>query len=221
MTNNSITMVYRCYPISVIALTFLVVSCREAPSSNAASDKYRLVWTDDPTSTMTIGWDQLAETSPVVYYGTKDHGRDYWKYRHQENPKTINQMREMNNHFALLTGLEPDTQYFFVIGDDHGVSDLYWFKTAPDSPKPFTFVTGGDTKSSGAPLEAGRASNTMVAKLRPLFVFFNGDFNSGDGTNADFWKQWLTDWHQMTTTEDGRMIPLVPVHGKSIFNPNT
>jgi hypothetical protein len=42
---------------------------------------------------------------------------------------------------------------------------------------------------------------------------FNGDFNSGDGTNPSRWHQWLSDWDTLATTPDGRKIPLVPVHG--------
>jgi hypothetical protein len=52
-----------------------------------------------------------------------------------------------------------------------------------------------------------------VAKLRPLFVFFNGDFNSENGLNQAYWKQWLHDWHHQTTTQDHRMIPIIPVQG--------
>jgi len=74
-------------------------------------------------------------------------------------------------------------------------------------------MAGGDTKSNDDPLKAGRASNKMVAKLRPLFVMFNGDFNSGNGTSPERWQQWLSDWDSLTTTPDGRKIPLVPVHG--------
>jgi hypothetical protein len=42
---------------------------------------------------------------------------------------------------------------------------------------------------------------------------FNGDFTSGQGIDATKWQVWLNDWQQMTTTSDGRMIPIFPVHG--------
>jgi hypothetical protein len=38
--------------------------------AQAVSEKYRLVWTDDPTSTMTIGWCQASGTPTGVEYGT-------------------------------------------------------------------------------------------------------------------------------------------------------
>ncbi len=192
---------------------FALNSCHKIPPEYAASDKYRLVWNDDPTSTITLIWDQLKEFDAIVYYDTVDHGRQYWKYTWQSAPQKRSTWYEMNTRYLKLTDLEPDKPYYFTIKDDQGLSERYWFRTAPDVPKSITFVIGGDTKSDDEPLEAGRSSNRMVARLRPLFVMFNGDFTSGNGTDAGNWKKWLTDWHQLTTTEDGRMIPLFPVHG--------
>ncbi|HID96610.1 MAG TPA: hypothetical protein EYP57_00205 [Thermodesulfobacteriaceae bacterium] len=53
----------------------------------------------------------------------------------------------------------------------------------------------------------------MVPEVRPLFVLFTGDFTSGDGTSASRWQKWLDDWSTLTMTYDGRMFPLLPVHG--------
>ncbi len=176
--------------------------------------KYRLVWTDDPTTTVTVAWDQGQVENPVVYYGKEDFGQEWQKYPSGQVPtRTVPEYRGMNNHFATLRDLQPDQTYYFVIRDSEYTSDRFWFKTAPDKPKAFTFIAGGDTKSSDPPLTAGRLSHRMVAKLRPLFVIFNGDFCSGDGTNDDDWQQGLNDWTFLTTTEDGRMIPIIPVHG--------
>ena len=74
-------------------------------------------------------------------------------------------------------------------------------------------VTGGDTKSGGSAFLAGQESNRMVAKLRPLFAMFTGDFNSDDGTNESYWNDWLNNWSAQTTTTDGRLTPLIAVHG--------
>jgi hypothetical protein len=191
----------------------VLYSCRRVPEEFAASDKYRLVWTDDPSTTLTVAWDQLDGTTAEVYYGPADQGRKYWKYPKSQKAQDKMDRYEMHTRFANLSGLTAGTNYYFVIKDETGVSKRYWFKTAPGKPEPFTFAAGGDTKSLNQPLEAGRASNRLVAKLRPLFVIFNGDFTTGNGTNPDYWKTWLTDWHSLTTTSDGRMIPVIPVMG--------
>ncbi|MCK4990949.1 MAG: metallophosphoesterase, partial [Bacteroidales bacterium] len=162
---------------------------------------------------MSIIWDGMDSQDVAVYYDTIDHDQNYWKYAHHQSPYRELDFYGMNTRYVKLVDLQPDKAYYFVVKDSVGLTARYWFRTAPDRPQPFTFIAGGDTKSEGTTLEAGRASNRVVAKLRPLFVLFNGDFTSGNGTDPDNWKQWLTDWNSMTTTEDGRMIPIVPVHG--------
>ena len=47
--------------VLVLPLLVMATGCRKVPEQYAASDKYRLVWNDDPTTTMTIIWDQLNE----------------------------------------------------------------------------------------------------------------------------------------------------------------
>lgn len=196
-----------------LAATVFFSGCQSAPDTSAASDKYRLVWNNDPATNITVAWDQVESGNAVVLYDTKDYGRDFWKYKNSKSADRILDKYEMTTHFARLSNLVPDQEYYFVIKDDAGVSKRYWFRTAPDKPKAFTFIAGGDTKSDGETLEAGRASHRVVSKLRPLFAAFNGDFCSGNGTDAGRWHLWLRDWHELTTTADGRMIPIFPVHG--------
>lgn len=196
-----------------LGLSLGLQSCKTAPDTAAASDKYRLVWVDSPATNITVAWDQHELNNPVVMFDTNDHGRDFWKYKKSKAADRVLDKYDMTTHFAKLTDLEPDQKYYFIIKDDGGVSDRYWFRTAPDKPKAFTFIAGGDTKSEDEPLEAGRATHRLTAKLKPLFVMFNGDFCSGNGTVPERWHTWLKDWHELTTTPDGRMIPIFPVHG--------
>ena len=194
--------------------SILFYSCQPAVYEQAASDKYRLAWNDDPSSTITIIWDQLSGNDPKIYYGKEDFGRDYTEYPLTQKPtrKLLNYYG-MNTYYAEIKELESDQNFYFVVKDEFGVSERFYFRTAPDTPKAFTFIAGGDTKSFEESYLAGQASTKMVSKLGPLFVMFNGDFNSGNGTYPDRWHQWLRDWDTLTTTPQGRKIPIVPVHG--------
>ena len=58
------------------------------------------------------------------------------KYKYKQIPNTIQEKYGMNTHFAKLNNLDADENYYFVIKDSKGVSERYWFKTAPDKPKP-------------------------------------------------------------------------------------
>lgn len=55
-----------------LALTFCIVRPTTLPTEQQAEPstlRYHLVWNDDPTRTLTIAWDQVRGTDPVVYYG--------------------------------------------------------------------------------------------------------------------------------------------------------
>lgn len=173
----------------------------------ANTDKYRLVLTDDPATTITIGWNQVSGNNPIVYYGTQDFNTNYASY---PNSKTVDKsvrFKGMNNRFAKLTGLTPNTIYYFVIKDSQSVSRRFWFKTAPNDLSRLSFVAGGDSRNNRVPRQN---ANKLVAKLKPNAVLFGGDMTNLD-TNGE-WRDWFDDW-QLTTATDGRMFPIVPTRG--------
>ncbi|MEH0154203.1 Ig-like domain-containing protein [Limibacter armeniacum] len=177
-------------------------------SAQANTDKYRLILRDDPATTATIGWNQISGSSPVVYYGTTDQGTNWSAYPMSKSVDRSVSDRGMSNHFARLTGLQPNTAYYFVIKDSEGTSQRFWFKTAPNSSDArFSFIAGGDSRNNRTPRQN---ANRLVAKLRPHAVLFGGDMTDS-GTNTQ-WQNWFDDW-QLTTGTDGRMIQIVATRG--------
>ena len=178
-----------------------------AKSMKTIAERFRVVWVDDPARTATIGWDQTGSGEQVVHYGPTDHGTDWQQYPFQQKIDRRVAHRGMNNCFARLRGLEPDTAYYFVIRGGVDVTQPLWFRTAADEPQPFHFIAGGDSRNIR---KARLAANRMVAKLRPLFVAFTGDMINRD--NDGEWFKWLNDW-QATISPDGRIYPLLPHRG--------
>lgn len=187
---------------------------------NAYTDLYRLVWTDDPSSTMTIGWRQGSGSFTEVKYRVKgslaiwQSNTSLTQYNYQN---TVNGTSDvLNNSFVTLTGLSANTDYEFTICDSDGCSDRYmWFRTSPNTAQTVTFVAGGDsrrdTSTNYAKNDQARTDGfKLVSKLRPTFVLFSGDFMN-DGTFEE-WLIWLDEW-QLTQSSDGRMYPIVPTHG--------
>lgn len=193
------------FNIKKITISTLSVA---ALSLYAKTDKYRLTWREDKTATtMVVGWNQIDGDNATVYYGTKDLGKDWEKYPLKNGVDNSIELAPLNNKFARLKNLKPDTAYYFVIKDSNSVSERYWFKTAPDKPQPIKFIAGGDSRGSSKALTIG---NQTVAKIRPLFIVFGGDF-TGSGS-AKQWVKWLDNW-QNTISEDGRMYPVIPTEG--------
>lgn len=182
--------------------------------SQAATEKYRLSITDDPSTTMTIGWNQISGHSVAVFYDVVDHGTDFMAYSELHLPDRSVVHKGMNNYFARLTNLQPNTAYYFVIADSEGVSERFWFRTLPNTPNtPLSIVAGGDSRRSGSeitPHEPRIQSNEVVRAIRPDFVAFGGDYT--DKNTDGQWQTWFDDW-QYTTGDDGLMIPILATRG--------
>ena len=139
--------------------------------------RLRCMWREDPTTTMVIGWDQIAGTNPTLYYSTNQiSGQRFESYAQVKTPDKVLYIKGMNNHFVRLRGLTPDTRYFFKIVDSNGGSRIYSFQTAPASPNTrLSIIAGGDSRNH----REGRINaNKLVGKLQPHFVLFGGDMLS-------------------------------------------
>ncbi|XOV67406.1 MAG: PKD domain-containing protein [Fluviicola sp.] len=188
-----------------ILLTLLLIV---AINVSANTGRYRLMFNTDPSTEITVGWEQVNSANPVVYYGTVDHGTNWASYANSQTPYRQVTYQGMDNRFAVLTGLTPNTIYYFVIKDDAGTSQRYWFKTCPNvNTETLSFISGGDSRSGAT---QRRNSNRMVAKIRPHAVLFGGDLQNTP-SNAVM-QEWLDDW-QLTITSDNQMIPVVHSFG--------
>ncbi|WP_438712549.1 InlB B-repeat-containing protein [Aquimarina muelleri] len=189
-----------------------------AINSYSSNGKYRLTLRDNPATSIVVGWDQTSGNSPVVHYGTTDYGTDYSKYPSSKTPDRTIFYKGMNNTFARLSGLTPNTAYYFVIRDSQGTSQRYWFKTAPADNSRLSFIAGGDSRNNRTPR---KNANSLVAKLKPHAVLFGGDMTNRDSNGE--WIDWFNDW-QLTIARDNRMFPIVAARGNhegsnnSIYN---
>lgn len=175
---------------------------------SALTGRYRIMWVDDPATTMTIGWEQVSGNDPTVYFDKFNGGKDISNYGFYQKVDRKVKSRGMNNYFARLTNLHPNTIYHFVIKDSEGISQKMSFKTAPDNPyERLSIIAGGDSRNYR---KARQKANLLVSKLRPHAVMFGGDMTGGDIERQ--WKAWFDDW-QKTMTLDGHLTPIIPARG--------
>jgi hypothetical protein len=170
--------------------------------------RFRLIWQEDPSVVMTIGWDQLSGTGAKVYFDVVNQGPYPEKYAFAKGAERVIDAKGMKNHFVRLAGLRPNTTFYFLIADSEGVSQVFSFRTAPDrNTEKISIIAGSDSRNHR---EARVDANKLVAKLRPLCVMFGGDFTENDSDQE--WQDWFDDW-QHTISKDGRMYPIIVARG--------
>jgi hypothetical protein len=190
------------YIITLITLLLILNSLE------SANRRLRSTFRTDPSTTISIGWDQYSGNSPVLYYGTVDNGTNWNLYPFQSSPAVTNTDGGMNNTFVRLSGLTPNTVYYFVIKDSQGTGARYSFQTiSTDSSQPLSLICGADTRAGIATRIIGFK---LVAKLRPQAVIFTGDLT--DSSSNSELQDWFDNWTFSIAT-DGRITPIIMAEG--------
>ncbi len=150
----------------------------------------------DPSNSMTVLWKTGGTTqTSTVKWGTNPSNLN--------NTATGTQFPSPNQlsgtiHEVELTGLEPNTLYYYKCGDNlDGWSTVYSFVTAQTELhyEDFSFAAFGDTHYNNS--NTLNLVNRLAQQLNPPFEFFVhcGDITYADGIQGrwdDFFNNWLT-----------------------------
>jgi len=159
-------------------------------SALADADKYRLVWNHDPATTITIACCQHNTNDHYLRYGKTDNPSGWVR----ANVDTITDYQKeihgspdiLTSYFVNLEELTPDSVYYFQVCEEEGSCDQpSWFKTGSDTPQPFTFIAGGDSRTNAEPRREG---NSLLSKLRPLFIAHGGDYLDAGTYDECSWR---------------------------------
>jgi hypothetical protein len=166
----------------------------------------RAVFNSDASKAVTIIWDQLSGTNPVLLFDTIKPTDLNFSF--SAAISSTNNGKGLNNQIVRLNGLKPNTKYYFSIKDSEGYSRVYHVSTVPGTNNDaLSFIAGGDSRDR-RPVRL--KANQMVAKLKPHAVLFNGDMIGIDIPTQ--WVEWFQDW-EATISSDGRIAPLVVTRG--------
>ena len=194
-------------------ITFLMLCALWSSVCLAKVDRLRASLRTDPATSIVIGWDQVSGSDAVLLFDTKSHDGNVPAYNFHKDVDSENDYAGMQNKFARLERLLPNTVYYFIIVDSEGSSKEYSFATLPDNASErISIIAGGDSRNYR---EARQAANRMVAKLHPHVVMFGGDMTGGD--NAEQWMRWMNDW-QLTITEQNRLTPIITARGNHEYS---
>lgn len=177
--------------------------------SGADADQVVLTWAGDPATTQSIQW-RTATGSARTRLRYAADGAAGWTVVDAvgvelATPDVANDPRVMR-HTVALDGLEPATTYRYAIGDGATWGEERRFSTAPDRPRPFSFIYMGDAQVG---LDTW---GTLVRRARAEHVDAAFYVMAGDLVN---WGERRDDWdllfHNAAGVYDSR--PLVPAIG--------
>ncbi|MBD3185438.1 hypothetical protein GF325_01310 [Candidatus Bathyarchaeota archaeon] len=152
-------------------------------------------WYDDPRHEVYVAWETNANTTGTVHFGT-------------DPLNLVNSSVEsmaVKFHVVNLTGLAPDTKYYYRIDQDGTTYTTGEFRTAPASQPEFTFGLFADTQQKVGPGWHGHTAKE-IANRNYSFVAMVGDFVE-DGEKFE-WNDFFTKASTYLDT-----IPIVPVRG--------
>jgi hypothetical protein len=195
--------------IPLAAAALVVVSCLAAAAAGAPGYG-RLSYTDDPSTTITITWNTAADAGTEVRYGTAPGEYDF----SVTGTSFAADAPEFGwIHEATLTGLEPDTTYYYVAGDEEdGFSSEFEFTTGPEPDLNcgvFSFAFLGDNRPDPI-LGAGDNWDEILDQAwgqNPAFMLNGGDLVT-DGDNISGWIDYLA-W----TADVSTRVPVMSVIG--------
>ncbi|WP_404309819.1 purple acid phosphatase family protein [Neorhodopirellula lusitana] len=191
-----------------------------APLIGTQPAQWRVVWTDDPSTTATVSWSTAAAgKSHTLRFRVK--GTDESPSAQlAESGRYTGGESELYYHHVRLTELQPATAYEVQMISDADQSPVFYFVTAPSTDREFSILHGGDSRSDH---KVRRHVNKMIASL-VASSYYNNDLaddilafaHGGDyvvtGTKMDLWSAWLSD-HELTAGPDGRLLPVIPARG--------
>ncbi len=162
-----------------------------------------LSWTSDSSTTMTITWDTyISEENPTFKWGKKQSDLRF----------TAKVTGNNHHHTVTLTGLKPDTTYYYKIPDFH--EKITSFNTGPEegSRSPFNFIFYGDTREDEPTDSEPHHEENVEAILDEKdtkFILQAGDIANKHSEN--FLEQW--DYNFQVIKKISKNIPYMSVAG--------
>ena len=177
-------------PLSFLGL-LLLFSCKQDPTHLFLIGPYVQNVRSDG---ITISWEDEVISEGMVHYGkTKELGH------------TLSDARNSNLHELMLTGLDPETVYFYQVESAGKKSEVFHFRTAVNENSPFSFAVYGDNKNG--PFNHEKLAR-LISENEPDFVLHNGDLVERGGVHKQWVKLFFTPAREMISH-----IPLFTIIG--------
>ena len=208
-----------------------VPAAAAALPATTAPEQLRLEWGADPATEVTVSWSApgtVAMPAPTLAYSTSPITPDNpgaLVFLPEPAPLDLTQPRtgpcvtsftdgqtaQTTYHYHVpLTGLKPETTYYYEVSDGAGSTASASFQTAPTGRASFRFTAFGDQATSGAaPLNTMAVADPGDGNGAPLFHLMVGDLAYADGSDPpSLWRPWA-----VMVSAAAKSFPWMPVMG--------
>lgn len=115
-------------------------------------------------------------------------------------------------HSVDFTKLQPGTMYAYRVGDGTNWSEWIHFKTASDTPEPFSFIYFGDAQNDVKSLWSRAIRSAYSEAPKAKFLIHAGDLINNSDTDAQ-WGEWFYAGGWVNA-----MVPSVATPGNHEYN---
>jgi len=151
-------------------------------------DRIILTWAGDPSTTAAVTWRTDATvTAAVAQIAVAEDGPAFVKKAKPVTASTENGTE--NYHSVRFTGLQPDSQYVYRVGDGANWSDWNQFRTAAAGPAPLEFIYVGDAQNDLFSLWSRVIRNGYSEAPKARFILHAGDLVNRGLVDSE-WGEW-------------------------------
>ena len=151
-------------------------------------DRIILTWRGDPSTTAAVTWRTDATVAGgLAQIAVAEDGPLFVK-----KAKAVNAVVEKGteNYFSVqFTGLQPDSQYVYRVGDGANWSDWNQFRTAAAGPAPLEFIYVGDAQNDIYSLWSRLIRQGYSDAPKARFILHAGDLVNRGAMDYE-WGEW-------------------------------
>ena len=178
---------------------------------SAIPDRIVLTWTGDPKVTQAVTWRTSIEVSQgVAELAVADAGPGFTegaKLYVAETTKLVTNDNTAHFHTVQFTDLQPGSTYGYRVGDGTNWSEWFHFRTATESPEPFSFVYFGDAQNNIRSMWSRVIREAQRDAPQAAFLLHAGDLVNRAEVDSE-WGEWFAAGGWLNA-----MIPSVAVPG--------
>lgn len=182
-------------------------------------DRIVLTWSSDPAHTQDVTWRTSIDVHHAfVEYAVATKGPYFVANAVRIEATTApfeSDLGTCHLHTAQMKALAPATKYAYRVGDGNNWSEWFHFRSASNSPEPFTFIYFGDAQNDLRSMWSRIVREAQSDAPKAAFMLHAGDLVNVANRDAE-WGEWFGGGHWLNA-----MVPSLATPGNHEYGRET